>query len=143
MSIRTNPFVVGEHYHIYNRGNSKQKIFLNQKDFQRFVDLLYAVNTDEKFNFADSLKGIPVYQRERESPLVAIAAYCLMPNHFHILLTPLVENGISKFMQKLSTGYVMYFNQKYKRTGALFEGKFKSQYVKDDKQLKYLFSYIH
>jgi putative transposase len=45
-----------------------------------------------------------VYQRERESPLVAIAAYCLMPNHFHILLTPLVENGISKFMQKLSTG---------------------------------------
>ena len=143
MSTRKASFVNGEFYHIYNRGNSKQKIFLDTKDYYRFVDLLYAVNREEKFNFADSLKGISVYEKPLGSQLVAIGAYCLMPNHFHILITPLVEEGVSKFMQKLSTAYVMYFNQKYKRVGALFEGKFKSQYAGDDRYLKYLFSYIN
>jgi putative transposase len=143
MSIRKVAFVTEEFYHIYNRGNSKQKIFLDTKDYQRFVDLLCAVNREEKFNFADSIKGISTYEKDSENPLVAIGAYCLMSSHFHILLTPLTENGVSKFMQKLSTAYVMYFNQKYKRTGALFEGKFKSQHAGEDRYLKYLFSYIH
>ena len=66
-----------------------------------------------------------------------------MPNHFHILITPKKEGGISKFMQKLTTAYVMYYNQKYKRTGGLFEGKFKSQHLDNDRYLKYIFSYIH
>ena len=143
MSIRKATFVQGEYYHLYNRGNSKQKIFLDRKDYQRFMDLLYAVNSPAKFNFADSVKGISVYERERKEKLVAIGAYCLMPNHFHILITSLSDNGLSKFMQKLSTAYVMYFNQKYKRTGALFEGKFKAEHANNDRYLKYLFSYIH
>ncbi|MAQ59215.1 hypothetical protein CL638_00695 [bacterium] len=66
-----------------------------------------------------------------------------MPNHFHILATPLVDDGLSQFMQKLATAYAMYFNKKYKRTGSLFEGKFKSQHANDDRYPKYLFSYIH
>ena len=66
-----------------------------------------------------------------------------MPNHFHLLITEIKDGGISKFMQKLSTAYVMYYNKKYKRTGSLFEGKFKSIHMKDNKQIKYLFSYIH
>jgi len=143
MSIRQTSLVVGEFYHIYNRGNSKQKIFLDKKDHQRFIDLLCAVNNEKKFNFSDSEKGISVYERTQENPLVAIGAYCLMPNHFHILMTPLVEEGTSKFMQKLSTAYVMYFNKKYKRTGGLFEGKFKAEHAATDRHLKYLFSYIH
>ena len=66
-----------------------------------------------------------------------------MPNHFHILMTPVVENGISIFMRKIMTGYAMYFNKKYERTGTLFEGKFKARLVDDDVYLKYLFAYIH
>ena len=77
------------------------------------------------------------------NPLVSIGAWVLMPNHFHILITPLSEDGLSKFMQKLSTAYSMYFNTVNKRTGGLFEGKFKSQHLSTDKQLKYIFSYIH
>lgn len=143
MSTRKIPFASGEFYHLYNRGNSKQKTFLDKKDYQRFIDLLFAMNSEEKFNFSDSLKGISIYERFPKNPLVSIGAYCLMPNHFHILVTPMVNGGVSKFMQKLSTGYVMYFNQKYSRTGALFEGKFKSEHASTDKYLKYLFSYIH
>ena len=66
-----------------------------------------------------------------------------MPNHFHILITEISEGGITKFMQKLSTGYAMYYNKKYQRTGSLFEGKFKSEYAGNERYLKYLFSYIH
>jgi REP element-mobilizing transposase RayT len=143
MSIRETPFVLGEYYHIYNRGNSKQKIFISKKDYDRFIALLYGTNTNEKFNFFNLQKGGGIFSKEIDDQLVSIGAYCLMPNHFHILITPLSEEGLSKFMQKLSTAYSMYFNETYKRTGSLFEGKFKSTHIKDDRQLKYIFSYIH
>src|SRR3989338_722311 len=143
MSIRKTAFVPEEYYHIYNRGNSKQKIFTSKKDYERFVALLYGVNTSQRFNFFDFKKGDGIFSKELENPLVSIGAYCLMPNHFHLLVTPLSEEGLSKFMQKLSTSYVMYFNRIYKMTGGLFEGKFKSIHIENDKQLKYLFSYIH
>lgn len=143
MSIRKTTFAPGEYYHVYNRGNSKQKIFLSKKDYARFVTLLYGTNTDERFNFFDFKKGGGVFIKEINSKLVSIGAYCLMPNHFHLLITPLSEKGLSKFMQKLSTAYSMYFNETYKRTGSLFEGKFKAKHIETDRQLKYNFSYIH
>jgi len=143
MSIRKIAFVPGEYFHIYNRGNSKQKIFLDKSDYKRFIDLMYALNSSKKFNFSNSIKGISVYERDRGSLLVAIGAYCLMPNHFHILITPLSEEGLTKFMQKLSTAYAMYFNTKYSRTGGLFEGKFKAEHLNKNTYLKYIFSYIH
>ena len=66
-----------------------------------------------------------------------------MPNHFHLLLTPLVNGGISKFMLKLQTGYSMYFNKKTDRVGTLFQGVFKSQHIDEDVYLKYIYAYIH
>ncbi|MFA4975428.1 MAG: transposase [Candidatus Paceibacterota bacterium] len=74
--------------------------------------------------------------------MVDVGAYCLMPNHFHILIYEKSDSNISLYMKKLLTAYVMYFNKKYKRTGSLFEGKFKAQHVDSDRYLKYLFSYI-
>jgi putative transposase len=143
MSIRTTPFVEKEFYHIYNRGNSKQIIFKDAQDYSRFVGLLYACNSIKKLHVADIGIRKNFFDLDREECLVAIGAYVLMPNHFHILLTPLVEGGVSLFMQKVSTAYSMYFNKKYERTGGLFEGKFKSRHAGDDRYLKYLFSYIH
>ena len=75
--------------------------------------------------------------------LVDICSYCLMPNHFHLLIKELEEGGISKFIQKLTTAYTMYFNRKNDRTGSLFQGKFKATHVDDDPYLSYLISYIH
>ena len=147
MSIRSKKFVEGEFYHIYNRGNSKQKIFHDKEDYQRFMSLLYISNRTKKFNLADfkKCKRREMYKYEDNKSIVSIGSYSLMPNHFHVLLTQTDsdENGISKFMHKLGTAYVTYYNKKYKRTGGLFESKFKSQYVKNDRHLKYLFSYIH
>ncbi len=72
-----------------------------------------------------------------------IGAYCLMPNHFHLLVTPARENGVPQFMLKLATSYASYFNKKYDRTGGLFEGPYKARWADSDRYLKYLFSYIH
>ena len=145
MSIRKINLVQGEYYHIYNRGNSKQKIFHDKEDYLRFISLLYVSNTNESFNLYDLSRDLNfnVYELERNNLLVNIGAYCLMPNHFHFLITEITEGGISKFMQKLGTAYSMYYNKKYERTGVLFEGKFKAQHVDNDRHLKYLFSYIH
>ncbi|OGI46781.1 hypothetical protein A2121_00230 [Candidatus Nomurabacteria bacterium GWB1_40_6] len=144
MSIRKISFAVGEYYHLYNRGNSKQKIFHDAQDYWHFITLLYTCNAENNFrNFILKRSEEDPYLWERGGQLVYIGAYCLMPNHFHILIKEKEKNGISKFMQKLCTAYVMYYNKKYKRTGGLFEGKFKSEHLDIDVYLKYIFSYIH
>lgn len=142
MSIRKVNLVSGEYYHIYNRGNSKQVIFQDEEDYKHFIKLLFLSNGEFNFKFQFIGKS-NIYDFKRGTRIVSIGAYCLMPNHFHILISQTENGSISKFMQKLTTGYSMYYNKKYKRTGSLFEGKFKSQYATDDRYLKYLFSYIH
>jgi putative transposase len=140
MSTRQTAFAPGEYYHLYNRGNSKQKIFNGKQDYQRFLKLLYLANSSKAFHFMDNEDH---YAMERGEGLVSIGAYCLMPNHFHLLIK-VPENGdVSNFMKKLGTAYSMYFNTRYDRSGALFEGKFKSEHLDSDNYLKYIFSYIH
>ena len=153
MSVRKIPFVNGEYYHIYNRGNSKQKIFLNEQDHRQFIKCLYLFNTDKNFKIRELSKlKINPFDFDRGDTIVSIGAWVLMPNHFHIYITinphkqGLCKNGgnyISDFMQKVLTSYSKYFNLKYKRSGSLFEGKFKSVHIENEIQAKYLFSYIH
>ena len=142
MSIRKIAFVPDEFYHIYNRGNSRQAIYLTLDDHARFMALLYLANGTKSIDFREIDQKV-LFNFDRGEQLVAIGAYCLMPNHFHILVTPLVEDGMVAFMRKLATGYSMYFNKKHHRTGSLFEGKFKSEHVDNDQYLKYLFAFIH
>ncbi len=140
MSTRQFAFLPGNFYHVYNRGNSKQNIFHDPYDYKRFLALLFVSNSAEAFKLYFVKEP---YELERGQRLVAVGAYCLMPNHFHILLTPLVEKGVSIFMKKVMTGYSMYFNNRYERTGGLYEGRFKARMASDDVYLKYLYAYIH
>jgi len=143
MSIRKIPFIKGEYYHIYNRGNSKQVIFRDKDDYVRFLGLLFVCNSSDNFKIDNINKSKSLFDILCGNQIVHIGAYCLMPNHFHLLITDNGEGNISKFMQKLTTAYVMYFNKKYQRPGSLFEGKFKAEHANTDIYLKYLFSYIH
>jgi len=143
---RKTKFEIGEFYHIYNRGVEKRIIFQNTSDYKRFLILLYIANSDQPLHIKDYgiLNSVEeIFKKDRGEPLVAIGAYCLMPNHFHLLLTPLTEGGISKFMLKLQTGYSMYFNKKNDRVGSLFQGVFKSQHISEDRYLRYIYAYIH
>ncbi len=143
MSLRKVKFIQGEYFHIYNRGNDKKVIFKDKEDYERFVGLMYACNQVENFKIDNLQKDEGLFNVIRKNLLVNVGAYCLMPNHFHILIIQTEYDGISKFMKKLLTAYVMYFNKKYKRTGSLFEGKFKAEHAGNSRYLKYLYSYIH
>ena len=137
---------VGEYYHFYNRGNDKRLIFLNKKDYERFVILLYICNNKNPIHLSDyksSTRPNLFHLIKQDLPLVSIGAWCLMPNHFHILIKEIEEGGASIFMQKLSTAYTMYYNIKHGKTGSLFSGRFKAKHLDYDEYLKYQYAYIH
>jgi len=140
-------FVEGEYYHLFTRGVEKRKIFLQIKDYERFLALLYIVNQIDKFhvsNFLNRKKPIrEIYEIKRGKPLVAILGYSLMPNHFHLVVQEISKGGISKFMGRLLTAYSMYFNKKYERSGPLFVRPFRSSYIGDDTYFRHIFSYVH
>ena len=137
MARRNHNFAVGEYYHCYNRGVDKRTIFLDSKDFQYFLKALIT------YNSAKAIKKMRLYnQEDHEKPIVEIVAYCLLPNHFHLLLKELEPNGISKFLQKTSISYTMAFNEKYKRSGVLFQGPFKSKHIETDQDLQQVIAYI-
>ena len=145
---RKTPFAINEHYHIYSRGVEKRKIFLNIKDYDRFVALLYIMNQDVSFrmdNFLQAHKNNlkEIFKEKKDKGLVSILGYCLMPNHFHLILYEHTEGGISKFMGKLLTAYSMYFNTKYERSGPLFTHPFRSEHINNESQHMYIFSYVH
>lgn len=117
-------------------------IFLDDSARERFSKLLFVCNSKKPVVFK-TIQGSPLDEIDRGETLVNIGAYCLMPNHFHLLLREKVENGITIFMGKLCTAYSMYFNKRNERTGRLFEGIFKATHAKNDFYLKYLYAYIH
>ena len=137
-------FSIGEFYHLYSRGNDKRKIFLTNNDHQRFICSLYAANSSEPIHLSDLPQwSKQIWKQARGKTLVDIGAYCLMPNHFHLLIKEKKEGGVTSFMRKLLTSYSSYFNVKHKRTGKLFEGAFKATHVDNDQYLNYLYAYIH
>jgi REP element-mobilizing transposase RayT len=150
MTTRRIPLVEGEYYHVYNRGNDKRLIFLSDKDREHFIKLLYLCNSTKKINFREDIvdKKIDAWDFERGNQLVSIGAWVIMPNHFHIFITPNPgglgkQNNISLFIGRVSNAYSKYFNAKHGRSGYLLEGRFKSTHIGNEKQAKYLFSYIH
>lgn len=139
-------------YHIYNRGTEKINIFLEKGDYYRFIQYLYEFNNSSIIpNLLRRLEGgrglasasRASASRESRDLLVEIIAFCLMPNHYHLILRQLKDGGIAKFMQRIGTGYVMFFNKKNQRSGSLFQGTFKSILVENDEYLTHLSRYIH
>jgi len=142
MAIRKFNFSLEEFYHLYSRGVDKRSIFLDSEDQKRFVRLLYLSNGDMPVVYRN-IRNTPLGQINVGDKLVAIGAYCLMSNHFHLLVKEVTEGGIVKFMSKLLTSYSMYFNKKHERSGTLFGSEFKSTHLDSDEYLKYMYSYIH
>jgi len=133
-----------EIYHIYNRGVDKREVFLDRYDYLRFLKSL------QEFNRKDAIGSIYEQSFCRESPLgdrvpklVEIVTYCLNPNHYHLVLKQITERGIEKFMHKVGSGYSSYFNNKYKRSGVLFQGAFKAINIDSNEYLLYLSVYVN
>lgn len=147
MPYRKDVLISGEIFHLYNRGVEKRLIFSDNGDYIRFLDTLkFYSSKNQPGKFSTFIIPPPGWKRQGgdvEELLVEIYAYCLMPNHFHLLLKQLVDNGISILLGKLLNSYTKYFNTKYQRTGHLFQGTFKSVRVRNDEQFLHLSRYIH
>ncbi len=144
--MRNHTFEIGEYYHIYNRGSDKRDVILDSLDLQRFFQSIIEFNVEEPIK-SIYLKNLKKYKfKELSTPttqkLVSIVAYCINENHFHLILSPLVKCGVEKFMQRIG-GYTRYFNEKYKRSGVLFQGKFKSKIIKNNNYLLNLSAYVN
>ena len=136
--------------HVLNRGVDKRKIFMDDKDYYRFIHDLFEFNDQQRvqsnfrrFNAKSHAVGVRAIKRRERKLLVKIHAFCLMPNHYHLLLSPMIESGVAMFMQKLNGGYVQYFNQRHERAGTLFERKYKSVLVDNQAHFLHLPYYIH
>lgn len=136
-------FSIDEYYHIYLRGVSKMNIFRENSDRDRFIKLLYLCNSQKPVVFK-TIQRLPLDKIDLGSKRqTAIGAYCLMDNHFHLLVREITEGGVSKFMSKLLTAYSKYFNKKYTHVGRVFENTFHAEHADSDEYLKYIYSYIH
>lgn len=145
MPGRITPLVNGQFYHIFNRGNNKQDIFLQPKDYKRFQKTFYYYQfLGPKPSFSKFSKSdFNFFQPDPNKKLVDVICYCLMPNHFHLLVRQLKENGISIFISQLSNSYTKYFNTKYSRIGSILQGSFKAVLIETDEQLVHVSRYIH
>jgi len=142
MSARNIKFVDGEYYHVYNRGVDKRDIFIDEEDFSRFMQSIKEFNDIEPIGSIYENSFNNSFNNQSPKLLVSIVCFCLNQNHFHFIFRQESERGIEKFMQRLG-GYPKYFNNKYKRSGALFQGKFKAKHIVDNKYLLNLSVYVN
>lgn len=145
------PLVTDEIYHVLNRGVARAPIFSDKKSYERFILALnYYQYTNVPIKLSHYL-SMPLWQRQdivnqlqkENKRLVEIMAFCLMPNHFHLLLKQLDDGGISLFMRKAGTSYGHYFNLRTDRIGPLVQGIFKAVQIVSEEQLLHVIRYIH
>lgn len=125
------------YYHVYARGASKQSIFLDESDFNHFLGLFNRYLSHKQFS---SSTGV-IYPNYSEG--IELLAYCLMGNHFHLLIYQIEQGALSKFMKSLMTSYSRYFNLKHNRSGSLFENRYKASIIINDTYLQHISRYIH
>ena len=143
----------GEYYHIINRGVNKQIIFSNKYEYWRFIFLVLLFQSPISFKNLNRLVKDFVQHSVLHNDIdkekitkykyVELVSFCLMPNHFHLIVKEVEEGGIAKYMQRILNSYTKYINKKHDKSGHLFQGPYKAVHIKDDKQLKYLSTYIH
>ncbi|MCX6728149.1 MAG: transposase [Candidatus Saccharibacteria bacterium] len=125
------------YYHVYARGSNKHHIFGDESDYLYFLSLFTRYLSKEK----SDPQSIDNYQKLYDS--IEVLAYCLMQNHFHLLLYQIEEGGMSKLMHGIMTSYSRYFNHKYSRSGPLFESRYKASMITSDEYLLHISRYIH
>lgn len=148
--MRKEPFTVGSRVHVMKRGARGMPIVQDAGDRWRFMLTLNHFN--DHFHseswFRDLMdEGIEQTLKRasswpKKSPLVAIEAFTLLPNHFHLILNEIEEGGVTRFMHKLGTGMVNHANAKYKEKGSMFQGPYRSRTISDDTYLRYVGAYI-
>lgn len=143
---RTKIYVENTYYHVYNRGVEKRNIFIDDRDYGVFLSYLkfYLMPpVTQKDPRGPSPRLSPAQQLSNHNNKISLISYCLMPNHFHLLIKQTGKDSMTKFLRALATRYSMYFNKRYVRVGSLFQGRYKAVLIDNEMQFLYLTKYIH
>ena len=157
MPYRKEQFGNDEIYHVILRGLDDNLIFKDINDYYRGIFSIYEFNNANPTTIQAKRKARAVFKNrmkktdrgpasiflDERKRFVDILAFCFMPNHIHLLLKQIADNGLIKFMSKVGTGYAGYFNRKNNRKGYVFQNRFRSIHIEDDNQLRIIFNYIH
>ena len=136
-------FAENSYYHVFNRGVEKRIIFLDEQDYNMFLYYLsiYLLPLEQVLRFYPNF-SIRLYNKNL-SEEIELISYCLMPNHFHLLLKQKNKDSTSKLIKQVTNGYTLYFNTKYERVGGLFQGVFKAVGIDTDALILHVARYIH
>ncbi len=149
------PYSPNSYYHIYNRGVEKRKIFIDERDYGVFLSYIKEYLLPKDSQALQTIIGNPQTSPQQKADAtkalrmnnfygdITLVAYCLMPNHFHLLIHQNTANAIDTFMNSLATRYTMYFNRRQERVGTLYQSVYKAVLIETDEQLLYLTRYIH
>lgn len=148
---RVKTYIENGYYHVYNRGVEKRNIFIDDQDYHVFLNFIknYLLPPSTSEVVTHPLQEVIGLVPVRARPLrnfaeeITLLAYCLMPNHFHLLLHQVNKDSMRGFIQSLCTSYSMYFNKKYKRVGPLFQDVYKAALIMEEPYLLHLSRYIH
>lgn len=143
MASRKIPLVTGDYYHVYNRSVFGVPLFKREREAKNFIKALIYYTLTKPPRRLSFEKRYRQNIKDFDNRLVSILAYCVMPNHFHLLLKQEAEQGISKYMQRLTLSFVRYYNTLHKQKGPLFESKFKAVHIESENQLLHVSRYIH
>lgn len=152
--MRKTIFANDEYYHIFNRGVDKREIFSNVQDYERFLLSMNLLNDKydglmiewrdfKKSNSKATLDDFLKLGFRKREPLIEIIAYCLNPNHYHFILKQITDKGIEKFLHKIGVSHAKYYNEKYRRSGSLFQGAYKAIMINSNEYLLYLSAYVN
>lgn len=154
--MRKTIITAGEYYHIYNRGNRKQNIFIDQRDYIRFLFLiLYFQSPMPVHNISYTVASFikhrvfnRVFNNSKEEEVVRtrtvdLTVFTLMQNHFHLIVYERKEDGISSYLQRVQNAYAKYFNNKYQTAGHVFQGPYQAVHVENNEQLLHVSAYVH
>ncbi len=150
MPRRRQTFTTGHYYHVFTRGTDKRNIFLEEKDYKRFIATLAFYRFDNPpvklsayYNLPELTKQNVLEELRRQSTIISLHGYCLMTNHVHLLLEQKDEDGIRMYLHRTLNSYTHFFNTKYKRKGTLVEGVFKAVPIKTEEEFMHVSRYIH
>lgn len=144
---RVKDYESDSYYHIYNRGIDGRLVFVDDQDYRFFEKLLKSYLVEERVVSSPFKSDKPsVIIRKQQMSLVGkvtLVAYCLMPDHYHLLAKQVDPIGITKLVRRVMTGYVMYFNRKYNRRGPLFENVYRAVKLSSEKEVLAVGRLIH
>lgn len=145
MPSRPKLLITGSVYHVFNRGVEKRIIFPDKSHYQRFLTTLdyYKDNQPERLSLSAHLNNKALIQPKAKEHLISILCFCLMPNHFHLVLKQLTDGGISRFMNDIANSYTKYLNTRLERVGHLFQGSFKSKLIETESSFLQVTRYVH